>query len=764
MLGYSLVRLLPVGDTSRTYQDISDSTGFTAFRLPDSVSYKVQVQTTGFTFRDSLINMATAPDTIVLRAQVMSNALKGVTVTSRKLMMRQEDDKTIIDPEEIAATSTNAFEMMEKVPALFIDQDGNIFLNSTTPATVYINGREQKMSTADIATILRSLPPNAVERIEILRSPSARYDASGGGGIVNVVLRKGVKIGFTGNVSAGFNQGTYGNQHMGISINNNNGATSYNLNLHTGRRNSWDRIATDRRFSPDSVLSQDAYTTYPAQNVYLGYGISHELDSQWSISYDGRLSLNVSENETTNPSAIRRISTGEESSRSNASIGNDINSYNINQGFQLKYKADTAGSEWVTDLSYSYSPNKTEQQFNTSFELPYNFALSGDGSIDNRLHYFSVQSNYIKKLPKQLSFEGGLKTTNVWFSNTTRYFNNSGTIKLPDNFRTRAYDYNEHIHAAYVQGSKTLAGITLKLGTRAENTNMLGHQQVPSDTSFTLRRTDFFPYAYLSRSIMKIAGYDVRAYLIYRRTISRPSYEYLNPYTRYIDQYLFETGNPSLRPQFTKNYEANISVDERPLLAIGYNDTRDIFTQVVYQSETNRSLAYRTYDNLGTNKETYFRFMGAIPPTKKFFFVAGGQYNHNFYEGLYEGAPLSFKRGSWSFFTYQRFMITPVTQLSLNGFMRLNGISQFYELSGFGALNLSLSHKFFDKKLNVTMSVNDVFFTNNNKFTLDQGSVYATGMRRSDTRRFGMNILYNFGFRKKEEHNMFNVESPDKAN
>lgn len=101
---------------------------------------------------------------------------------------------------------------------------------------------------------------------------------------------------------------------------------------------------------------------------------------------------------------------------------------------------------------------------------------------------------------------------------------------------------------------------------------------------------------------MKIAGYDLRAYLVYRRTISRPNYDQLNPFNRYVDEFLTETGNPSLRPQFNQNYEANVSVDERPILAIGINDTKDIFTNVVYQSDTSQSQAYRTYDNLGKTK------------------------------------------------------------------------------------------------------------------------------------------------------------------
>ena len=83
--------------------------------------------------------------------------------------------------------------------------------------------REMKMSTADIATMLKSLPPNSIERIEILKTPSAKYDASGGGGIVNIVLKKGVKIGMTGSITAGWQQGIYGNKFLGFTLNNNNG-------------------------------------------------------------------------------------------------------------------------------------------------------------------------------------------------------------------------------------------------------------------------------------------------------------------------------------------------------------------------------------------------------------------------------------------------------------------------------------------------------------------------------------------------------------
>ncbi|MBA3675202.1 MAG: outer membrane beta-barrel protein, partial [Chitinophagaceae bacterium] len=207
-----------------------------------------------------------------------------------------------------------------------------------------------------------------------------------------------------------------------------------------------------------------------------------------------------------------------------------------------------------------------------------------------------------------------------------------------------------------------------------------------------------------------------------------------------------------------------ISVDERPIIAIGVNNTKDIFTNVVYQADTSRSVAYRTYDNLGKNREVYFRALGAIPPGGKYFIVAGFQYNQNFYEGLYEGKPLSFKKGSWTIFTYQTLKLTPTTQLSLNGFARFKGQLQFYELGSFGALNFSVTQQLMKRKLMISASLNDALLTNRNDFTINQGSINASGYRHSDTRRFGVNIRYNFGFRKREDNNLFNLESPEKNN
>ncbi|HEX8333105.1 MAG TPA: outer membrane beta-barrel family protein [Segetibacter sp.] len=760
-VSFATVIAVPVSDSLNKTQRVTDSSGIVIFQLTKGALYILRASSVGYVTSEKRITV-TGNNSFSITMATSDASLAVVTVTSTRPLIRQEDDKTIVDPENLANSSTNAFEILEKTPGLFVDQDGNVYLSSTTPARIYINGREQRMSTADIATMLKSLPPNSIQSIEILRTPSAKYDASGSGGVVNIVLKKGVRIGFTGSVNTGLNQGVYGNQFVGLNLNNSSGKLNTYINMQYSRRNSYDQIRTDRLFSADSLLRQDAYTLYPGSSFYTGIGAGYQINNKWEVNYDGRINLNRFKNNTINESDIIKISTSQNLTSSIANVENEGRSSSISQNISSKYKIDSTGSEWTNDFAYTFNPGNSRQDFQTVFNNTNSTA--GEGDIDTRFQFSSAASNLLLKLPKKITLETGLKTTIASFNNTADYFRERNGTLTVDPFRTSSFKYRENINSAYFQSSKNIKGFILKAGVRLENTNMQGSQFLPKDTSFNLHRTDLFPYVYLSRNLMTIMSYELKAYLVYRRTISRPSYDLLNPFPRYIDQYLFETGNPSLRPQFTQNYEANISVNERPIFALGVNNTKDIFTNVIYQSDTSKSLAYRTYDNLGTNKETYFRILGAIPPGKKFFIVAGAQYNHNFYEGLYENKPLSFKRGSWSLFTYQTLKITPITQFSLNGFARFNGQLQFYELSSFGSLNLSLTQQFLKRKLIVSLSANDVLFTNNNQFTIKQGTVNASGNRQSDTRRFGLNLRYNFGFRKKEDNNMFNLESPEKSN
>ena len=726
---------------------IADTFGVVYIKVDSSKTYLFRSSWVGYQVTDTLLNFSTTFDhSIVLKEN--NSMLNEVVVKSSKPLIRQEDDKSVVDPEPLAASSTNAYETVEKTPGVFIDQDGNVYLNGLSPAAVQINGRDLKMSASDIAILLKSLPPNAIQKIELIRTPSAKYDASGGGGVVNIVLMKGIKLGMNGSVNTGFGQGLYGNQFIGFNLSNNNDKLNSYVNAQYSNNDGYAITQTDRTISIDTLLKQNARTTSPNTAINLGYGFGKNIKDKWDLNYDGRLSQNKSDNTTLNESFVRVVSLNQNLSDLKSLVDNKSTNNFINQSFRAKLKLDSTGGEWVNDLSFNLSNSNSNQVYNNTL-VGSNTATSGAGTYGTDRSYFTYQSDFKKKW-LGLNMEAGIKTSTLNFDNHSNYTKTILGTTAPDPFRTNSFHYTEQINAAYLQGSKTWGPIVLKVGTRFEQTIMQGHQLVPKDTTFSVNRTDAFPYVYLSRKIINIMQYEVRGFLVYRKTISRPSYDYLNPFPKYIDPFLYEVGNPNLKPQFTTNYEANISVDDKPLFAYGVNETKDIFTNVVYQSPTNKQVSYRTYDNLGKSRETYFRIIGVIPPGKKYFAVVGTQFNKNDYTGFYEGKPIVFNKGTWAIFTFQSLKLDGLSTITLNGFWRINGQQQFYELSDFGSLNTSINRQFLKKKLIITASFNDFLFTNNNKFILNQGSQNATGYRENDTRRWGLSLRYNFGFKPKE--------------
>lgn len=743
------VQLTRVPDSSITYA-ATDKSGIARFESIMDGLYLLKMSYLGYQTLEKSINVKSDQRSFEFQLKKDAIALGEVSVTAQRPLIRQEDDKMIIDPLPLANSSTNTLEVLEKTPGLFVDQDGGIYLSSTSPAAVYINGREQKMSTQDVATLLRALPPGSVDRIEVMRTPSTKYDAASSGGIINVILKKGVKLGRFGTISAGMSQGFYGNQFAGFSLNNSGAKSTTYMNVNYSHNDMVEDLNASRSLRPDTSLFQSSRSRQMSHQGYLGYGWNYEAGKKTTLSYDGRISANFPSSSAQSNSTIKTL---EEMILSDADnhIDNKSTFISIQQDFGVVRKFDTLGSELDTKLTYSYNSNNAEQHYSSDYYSPMVINILGDGDNLQQRHFILFQSDLTWYFPRKIKMESGIKSTYQDYGSNAEYTVDYGSGQIDDPQRTNAFIYQENINAGYIQASKSFGRFLLKTGVRMEHTYMSGHQTVPSDTSFVVNRADWFPYVYLSRPILKIMGIQLQAYMIYRRTISRPDYQNLNPYIKYIDPFLCEAGNPALKPQFTHNIELNVSFDDTPIFAIGQNYTTDLFTSVVYQDSDQPTLAIRTFDNMGKNRETYIRVMAGIPPGKRYFFALGGQYNYNEYDGFYDNEPFKFQRGSWRFFTYQSLNIFKDTRLTMFGFLMVKGQQGFYELGTFGQLNFGLTQNLFDKKLSITVNMRDVLHTMVTSFTLNQGSISTIGDRYSDNQRFGINLRYNFGMKSKQD-------------
>jgi hypothetical protein len=736
--------------------------GGNKFTLKPSARYLLKVTAIGYETQTKLIvaNDRLPAVSFLLKKNITS--LNEVVVKSKKTLLTQEDDKTIVDPTELVNTSTNAYEVLEKTPGAIVDQDGNIYLNSATPATVYINGREMKMSTEDIAALLKSLPAGSISKIEILRTPSAKYDATNSGGIVNIVLKKGIKIGTTGSFNLRQEQGVYHTGSAGFTINRSAGKLSAYISYQFTKRNFFEDIISKRLINNDTLLDQRSYTTYSPVNNYFGGGLDLSLSRKFNLGYDIRLTANTNNSKAISNNDFTKTTTAQEFIQSETPISNKGNSLYLGNSLSAKYKIDTTGSEWTTELNYSYSKSNNTQLYTNNYYLPAAPAENGDGTVHNIANSFDLKSDLVLKLKYHLKLESGFKFSNSTNNNEAAYYSQKGASPRQVNtYQTNTFNYTENITSLYLQLSKLIWGFTFKAGLRLENTNISGHQEVPGDTSFSIKRTDLFPYFYLKHDLFKIFGYPLTVNAIYRKSISRPGYDALNPSPKFVDQFLYDVGNTRLQPQFTTNYELNVSYNDFPAFAVGINETKNIFSRVTYQNEVTK-ISYRTYDNLGRNKEFYFRLFGATPQGKKFFMYAGVQYNYLNYDGYYQGSPLQYKRGSWSLFSGQEIRVSTTMHFNLNAWMYINGFRAFNELKNMGQLNLSATKMVLHKKLSIILSGSDVLLTNKAVFHIQQGTLLGNGSRIQDSRRVGITLRYNFGIKPKEEKKP-NEEQPQEG-
>ncbi len=735
------------------------TTGFDGKAIFHSKSlgqYSVEITYIGYSSLKTEISVEKGNSQFNIQLQENPLTLDEVTIVSRRPMLRQDGDKIIVDPTPMLDISTNVLEIMEATPGLFVDQDGGIYLGNTSPATIYINGREQRLGTQDITNLLRSLPPGSIQRIELIRNPSARYDAASSGGIINIVLKKGVKIGRFGSVQAGMNQGKEGNLFAGFSLYSTGDRSGWYLNTNVNRDAVQNDLVSSRSSAAPFLLSQESINTRKSSNGFIGGGYHLEINDKISFSYDGRISGNVTQSHTISENSMVSFENMPLSATTNL-VDNESPFLSQQHDLNTLFRWDTLGSSLDVRFSFAHSTAKTSQEYRNEFLFPAMSADAGEGEWVNNRVFVQIQSDLTTFLPGKVNLEAGFKGSYMDFGNVSEFFRGFNGNPVPDSIRNNEYYYRETIGAAYVQASKTLfSDIVLKAGIRGEYTRMLGDQQIPTEAKFSVNRVDWFPYAFLSRRLVNIAGYELKAFAIYRKTLSRPSYQNLNPGIRILDQFNYESGNPALAPQFTHNTELNISMNDYPIFAVGRNQTSGIISNVLYNDPDNPALTYNTFDNVGSSVETYFRIVMGLPPVNRYFGVFGAQYNHLEYDGIYSDAPIVFSRGSWRLFTFHSFNLTKNTRIMASGFMLLNGQMNLIELGNIGQLNLTLSQTLMNKKLQISLFIRDVLRTMETPFILRQSDIVFEGERYADNQRVGMTLRYQFGIRKKDDQKKAN--------
>ncbi len=577
---FATVAMHKAQDSTLVKADIADENGGFKFNNLNKGKYFIKISAVGFQPFASpvfeIIDSAIDFKPFVLLAETQQ--LKEVKVVASKPMIEVKDDRVVFNVESsINSTGTTALELMRKSPGVQVDKDENILIKGKSGVRIYIDGRPSQMSGRDLASTLKSMNSADIEAIEIITNPSAKYDAAGDLGIINIRLKKNRKLGTNGNINLAGMFGITPKYNTSLSLNHRDkkvnlfGTYGYN-------QGGWHNRTLD-----DQILNNIMYNKTwrglwrdTSNNVKLGADYFINSRNTLGVNFNGRVSDHNGGGESETLIGRRYGVTEPDSAVLASQTSNPEKNKNLT--FNLNYRyADTTGHELNIDADYgvftsrgiSYQPNKYTflNSDRPSFERNYVTKTPTDIIIK------SAKIDYEQPFKKgKLAY--GVKLSDVTSDNTFDFFTKIQNEEIRDTERSNQFRYTERVYAAYLNYNKAIGKKwNVQAGLRAENTQSLGKL-----TSFKQNNLDKVDTTYLnlfpSGAISYKASDNHSFNLNYSRRINRPSYQNLNPFEYRIDELVYSKGNPFLRPEYANNFKLTHTYKGKLTTSLGYWRTK----------------------------------------------------------------------------------------------------------------------------------------------------------------------------------------------
>ena len=691
----------------------------------------------------------------VLVVSEQAKNLSGVTVTAKKPFIEARPDKTIVNV-EASPTSAGAtvLELLEKSPGITLDNDGNISLRGKAGVIIMIDGKPTYLSSTDLANLLKNMPASQLEQIEIMTNPSAKYDAAGNSGIINIKTKKGKASGFNGSVMVGITasflktgDALYVTPKSQNSINFNyrknkwNFFGNYNPNIYNGRG----KLDIERKFFDDNddiAGYSDVATKFKFGNNNQSLKVGVDFFADKKNTY-GIVASTFMFNGHPTPVTLNTLSDANHLVTSSmvSLTENRIDFNNFSGNFNYRHVFDTAGSELTVDLDYIGYRNTSNMLLTTEF-YDDNYQQSSDplllkGHLPSDINIYSVKSDYTHPF-KGGRLEAGIKSSYVKTDNIVDYQRLSDDKWIPD-ARSNHFIYDENINAAYITVNKQIKKWTLQGGLRVENTIAKGYQ-VTNDSTFKRNFTDLFPNVYLTYAVNDKNSLT----LSYGRRITRPNYQDLNPFTYFLDSLSYRQGNPYLLPQFTNNIELSHTFKGKIITTLNYNNTTDVISQIFKQNSQTK-IVYFTSDNVAKFINMGIAITAPVTITKWWNTNLFTNIYNNHYKGIYNAEPLDISYTSFMVNITNTFTIKPGFSLELSGFYRGKGVDQLtinqpiYQMSVGGQKNI------LKNKATVRLNIRDPFAWQEYRGLTEYGNIYAKIHSKFDVRQLTASFTYRFG-------------------
>ncbi len=570
----------------------------------------------------------------VIKLNQSVKKLNEVTVTAEKSMIEEKVDRLVYNAEkDLTAKGGDASDVLRKVPMLTVDLDGNLSLRGTSNLKVLINNKPSTIVASSIADALKMIPADLIKTVEVITSPSAKYDAEGSGGIINIVLKKSTLQGITLNVDSGV-----GIRGSNLSLNGNYRQGKLGINLGGFGRAFYNKsyVTLDQSTNRGSDVLLTNQTANAFDNGLFGrYNLGFDYDLKKNQSLTGSLAFGTrnfsrTQDFITNSYVNNVLNNTSYRNVASADLSNSVD-------FSLDYiRTFKPSQEW--SVSAQISQNKLKNNFNADIlsnaEVLLNRQKNLNSNFNNEL---TLQTDYQTPIKQNQMLEIGAKTVIRQVNSDFEYLFAGATGEFATDLRNPAglLNYKQNIAAAYVSYTySTKNKYTFKIGTRFENTKIDAEDK--KGAILIPAYSNLVP----SVNISKPVGKATTMKLAYNNRIQRPGLQQLNPNFNAANTQNISIGNPSLKPEISNNFELSLSTSIKKTylnMSLFGRQTNNSITRITMPSDTLAGALITTFQNIGKEQTFGSNIFGNISLTSKWTLNGGVDIYYNYLEGQQTG-------------------------------------------------------------------------------------------------------------------------------
>lgn len=715
-------------------------------------SFYIKVESLGYIpFKSKVMNIDTGVKTLNVSLQEDISELDAVVILQKKRLIKMTGDKMIVDVDKSGIGAGNdGLETLSKLPGMRLDKDENILFRGDGNLQILINGKPSLLSGDALKQYLKTMAGDNIKAVEIIANPSAKYDASGTGGILNIKLKKAVNTGLTGNVYGSVGYAEFIKNRYGINLYNNTEKWNLNAGLYYGYNES-----VNHRKVVQTIEETGLQTTLDQINDW--FPISNSVTSKFGVSYA------LSKNETLGTSWNYNIYNSNERTegRTNEFYNGNYERYTIlrtDEDFHNKrltgnlyysYASDSLNTKLDVQVNYANYNNKekgitSNDYLNVSDNMPYRAAIAVRNENPTTYNILSTRIDYEKTLANGFMLETGMKYSYVSndYDMILKNRNVSGDFILDTN-RSNRLLYKESIGALYGIMNYSKNNWSFQAGLRAEYINF-DATSLTSNTSNKDNYVSMFPSFSINHNL------DHNQFKFsYSRRIRRPRYLNLNPFFEYVDTYNIRVGNPNLSPEFTNAFDFTWVRKQKTSLSVYAKFTTDAIDRV-FNYDENTQITTIFNANIATSEELGISFNTSYEPMKWWDIQFNGDASYNHIKSEIPDFRYEEDGTNWYVSLNQTFTLKNDWTLYWNSFYTGSGrygnsvYKRSYDMS------FRVKKYFMDQKIRLLLRADDVFKTNRWRSVTTQDNITTNWTNRWETRKFTLSLTYNFGSGKKK--------------